>query len=453
MRNFAVVVILSTGLGPAFGQSAIPNAERVQSATTRFTIDPESGSRLPLLTRQSMGDEASAQIYDTLAGPGGEPPHGTIAIALYSPATAAPVGRIDHYLRTESTLPPRLFELLGLIAAREMNLAYEWSTHEGSALQAGLPPAVVEVVRTSAPVTGLSSFDALIIDFGRQLYRNRHVDSATFAALVQRQGRQGTFDVIMALTYPMMAGVLQRAVDQRPPAGWEPTALPAVAGVGTPTGRPGEFVALGPRPPLPPDVHEDSLYRFPLLKRVELDPRGREIFDRLVGSDRDTAPRGPVGMTFNSPELAEPIQQLNTALRVNGALDTRMAEIVITATGREMNSQYQWTVHGAAAAQAGAGQPVLEAIRVDGELSGLDDRDAVAIAFTRELFREGTVRPETFAAAVDLFGTKGTVEIAALIGDYLMITTVYNALGMRLRPEQTPSLPHRAGAPVGAEWR
>jgi len=54
---------------------------------------------------------------------------------------------------------------------------------------------------------------------------------------------------------------------------------------------------------------------------------------------------------------------------------------------------------------------------------------------------------------VALFGVRGTVEIAALIGDYLMMTTVYNALGMRLRPEQEPTLPHRAGAPIGAEWR
>jgi 4-carboxymuconolactone decarboxylase len=138
---------------------------------------------------------------------------------------------------------------------------------------------------------------------------------------------------------------------------------------------------------------------------------------------------------------------------VDGVLDTRMAEIVIAATGREMNSQYQWIVHGAAAEQADAGQHVMEAIRVDGDLSALDERDAVAIALTRELFRDRKARAETFAAAVDLFGARGTVEIAALIGDYLMMTTVYNALGMRLRPDQTPTLPHRAGAPVGAEWR
>jgi hypothetical protein len=96
---------------------------------------------------------------------------------------------------------------------------------------------------------------------------------------------------------------------------------------------------------------------------------------------------------------------------------------------------------------------VLDAIRLDGALAALDARDAAAIAFTRELVREPRVRPATFAAAADLFGTRGAVEIAALVGDYLMMTTVYNALGMRLRPDQAATLPHRVGAPIGAEWR
>ena len=374
-------------------------------------------------------------------------------LALYSPATAGALGRIEDYLMTRSALGPRLTSLLPLITAREMNLAYEWGVREDAARKFGLEPAVIDVVRRNGPVTSLAGDDALIVGFGRQLFRNRHVDSRTFAALVQRLGRQGAFDAIMLLAYPAMTGVLQRAVDQQPPSGFNSERLPAVAGVGTPTGRPGEFAELGGRPPLPGDVYEDSYYRFPLLTRQELDPRGREIFDRVVGADRATTPRGPVGMTFLSPELVEPVQEINDALRKSGALDTRMAEIVIATTGREMNSQYQWNVHGAAAERAGAGQAVLDAIRTDGSLSELDNRDAVAIAFTRQIFREGKVRPETFAAAVDLFGNRGTVEIAALIGDYLMITTVYNALGMRLRSDQEATLPHRAGAPIGAEWR
>ena len=374
-------------------------------------------------------------------------------LALHSPATAGALGRIERYLLTESALGSRRAALLPLITAREMNLAYEWGVREDAALKLGLEPAVIDVVRRNGPVATLSGDDALIVDFGRQLFRNRHVDSRTFAALVERLGRQGTFDAIMLLAYPAMTGVLQRAGVQPSPSGFNLERLPALAGMGTPTGRPGEFAELGGRPSLPGDVYDDSYYRFPLLTRQELGPRGREIFDRIVGADRATTPRGPVGMTFLSPELVEPVQAINSALREHGVLGTRMAEIVIATTGREMNSQYQWTVHGAAAEQAGAGRAVLDAIRSDGSLSGLDNRDAVAIGFTREIFREGKVRPETFAAAVDLFGNRGTVEIAALIGDYLMITTVYNALGLRLRSDQEATLPHRAGAPVGAEWR
>ncbi len=453
MRIVALIVLLAAGLGSAFGQSAPRAVEASPTAAARFPIDRESGSRLRLLGRKDMEDEASERIYDALAGPDGTLPHGTLAIALYSPPTAAALERIERYLTTESALPPRLSQLLRLVAAREMSLAYEWNTAEPAALQAGLTPAVVDVVRLNQPVTGLTELDALVVDFGRQLFRNRHVSSATFAALVRHLGRQQTFDAIMTLAYPTMVGTLQRAVDQQLPANASPRALPALAGVGTPTGRPGEFVDLGPRPPVPADLNEDSYYRLPLVRREALDPSGREIFDRLVGKDKDTAPRGPVGMTLNSPLLADPVQQLNDVLRMKGALGRRLAEIVVTTTGREMNSQYQWIVHGATAEQTGAGPRVLEAIRVDGDLAGLDDRDTAAIALTRELFRERAVRPETFATAVDRFGMRGTVELAALVGDYLMMTTVYNALGMRLRADQTPTLPHRAGAPVGAEWR
>lgn len=451
MRIVTVLALFGIGFGTAFGQNAPEVTESPQ--TLAGAIDSESGSRLPLRTRADMADGTSAKIYDALALRSGESPRGALGIALYSPATAAGFGRIERYLLNESALKGRLAGLLTLVTAREMNLTYQWSIREDTARAAGLEPEVIEAIRRNGSLEALSRDDALLIDFGRQLFRNRHVLSETFAALVGRLGRQGAFDAMMLLAYPAMGGIIERAAGQQAPAGWNPARLPRVAGVGTPTGRPGEFVALAERPPLPSDVHEDSYYRFPLLARSDLDARGREIFDRVVGADKETTPRGPVGMTFLSPELVEPVQAINAALRTNGALGTRLAEIVVAATGREMNSQYQWTVHGAAAEAAGAGQNVLDAIRDDRPLTGLDDRDAVAITVVRELYRNEAVRPETFARAVELLGVQRMVEIAALSGDYLMMTTVYNALGMRLRADQAPTLPHRAGAPVGAEWR
>src|SRR5690606_1982493 len=219
-----------------------------------------------------------------------------IDLSSQSPATASALERIETYLLSESALSPRQRALLPLITARELSLAREWSVREDPALRAGLEPAVIDAVRRNLPVASLSADDALLVDFGRQLYRNRHVESATFAAVVAKLGRQGAFDAMMLLGYPAMTGLIDRALDRQPPAGWDPARLPRIAGVGTPGGRIGEFVDIGPRPPLPRDVHEDSNYRFPLLARSELDARGREIFDRFVGADRDNSPRGPVGM-------------------------------------------------------------------------------------------------------------------------------------------------------------
>ena len=62
-----------------------------------------------------MHHEASARIYDTLAGPGGEPRAARSPSRLHSPATAAALGRIARpTFATESELEPRLLELLEL---------------------------------------------------------------------------------------------------------------------------------------------------------------------------------------------------------------------------------------------------------------------------------------------------------------------------------------------------
>jgi hypothetical protein len=73
----------------------------------------------------------------------------------------------------------------------------------------------------------------------------------------------------------------------------KPATIDVIEGVGTPGGRPGAFVEIGPRPPLPADVYAGSYYRFPLLRRDELDVPTREMFDRVVGADRTAVPRGP----------------------------------------------------------------------------------------------------------------------------------------------------------------
>ena len=142
MRTAAFAIVFGATLSVAAAQETNRSTQAEQPAA-RVAIDAASGNRLPLLTRAAMADEESRRIYDALADSIGEPPRGTIAIALHSPGVAASLGRIDTYLRSESTLEPQLRALLGVVAARELSLPYDWHEHYRAALQAELSPAVV----------------------------------------------------------------------------------------------------------------------------------------------------------------------------------------------------------------------------------------------------------------------------------------------------------------------
>jgi 4-carboxymuconolactone decarboxylase len=413
-------------------------------------VDPISRSRLPRLARADMKDDESRRIYDVISGPNGVPPSGTIAVALYSPPTAEPIRAMNAYLRTKSSLGNRLSELLILVTSRELNQKYEWSAHEPAALRAGLEANVIDVVRNNKPVTGLSERDAVIIRFGRQLFREKTVDPAVFAKAMSFWGRRGTYDVIMLMGHYAMAGVMKHAANQQPPADWNPANLPTLPGMGAPTGEIGKFIGPPVRvTTVPSDVHADTLFRFPYVKREDLDEKGKEMLDRMIGKDRNDAGGGPIGMAFNSPELVDPIRSLNAYLRDKGVLGPRLAEIVIATTGREMNSQYQWAVHSASALRTGASASLLDAIKNDRELTGSDPKDSLVVTFVRELFRTNSVQPETWAKTVEVFGKQGAVEIAELAGDYLMITLMYDALDMQFPRNQEPTLPRRMGAPEG----
>ena len=52
-----------------------------------------------------------------------------------------------------------------------------------------------------------------------------------------------------------------------------------------------------------------------------------------------------------------------------------------------------------------------------------------------------SLRSETFARAIELFGARGVVDLAALMGNYASTAVILNAVDQQLRPEQPPLLP------------
>ena len=198
-------------------------------------------------------------------------------------------------------------------------------------------------------------------------------------------------------------------------------------------------------PPLPKDIDPDSRYRLPLPKRDDMDDYGRKVFDELTDSEhRDhTGLRTPAGIRLYSPKLAKPMSDAFHYLRTETGLGDRLTEIAILVTAREMDNQYEWASHEPAGLKAGVEPSVINIIKYSRPAVGLDKKEAVIIAFGRELFAQKKVSSATFAEALRLFGPRGTVDLASLMGQYAATSALVNAFDMQLPEGRKPLLPAR----------
>jgi 4-carboxymuconolactone decarboxylase len=136
---------------------------------------------------------------------------------------------------------------------------------------------------------------------------------------------------------------------------------------------------------LPKDIDPESLSRLPLVKRDSLDENGKRIYDYIRGRN-ETAPKtGPGGVSLHSPAAAEPIQMLNQALRKT-VIGAKYFEISALIAAREFDQQYEWSGHEPGALRAGVDQAVIDAIKYNRDLKGLDDKDAECRLFLCDFF-------------------------------------------------------------------
>ncbi len=192
--------------------------------------------------------------------------------------------------------------------------------------------------------------------------------------------------------------------------------------------------------PLPPDIDSVSLSRLPPLQRSDLDADGQAIYDRWIG-DKPAPKTGPPAVMFYSPKSENAFEELNGYLRYNGALSPRHTEVAILVATWEIKQQYEYSSHEPAALRFGAPQAVIDTIKYDREPVGLSPEETLIIKFGRQLLREHKLDSSLFKEAVERFGKKGTVELATVMGDYVMAGLVLTAVDQHLPPDRPARLP------------
>ena len=186
-------------------------------------IDPRSGMRLPLPNRQDL-DEAGRKAYDRGTTPGATIAglQGPAGIQLFSPKTAAHSAALNRYLRFEAGFTGHVREVAILTTAREMDSQFEWVAHEPEALKEGVPQSVIDIIKYRRSTDGLDETDALIIELGRELWRDHKVKPETFAKLKAMFGSTGLIELVMLMGNYAATAALLTAVDMQLHAGKKP---------------------------------------------------------------------------------------------------------------------------------------------------------------------------------------------------------------------------------------
>jgi 4-carboxymuconolactone decarboxylase len=200
-RQCAVILLAASAAWIAYAQSKLP-----------ADLDPQSRARLPYL-KSSEVDAKGKRVVDTF-GKGGTV-GGPLAFATYNPAVGQALLDLHDAAVTGGTLDPHTRELAILVACRETNYNLEWNAHEAIGLKAGLDAKLIDVVRYNRPLAGLNEKDATVIRFGRQMFHDKKVDSATFAKAVELWSKRGTMDMVAVMNTYAVSGYFAIAVDER----------------------------------------------------------------------------------------------------------------------------------------------------------------------------------------------------------------------------------------------
>jgi alkylhydroperoxidase family enzyme len=193
-------------------------AATATAQTMPADLDPESGARLPWLTRADLGEQGK-RLADIFARDGkpADPIAGPLAFAAYNiPVANALLDLHDGAVGSEN-LDADVRELAILVACRETNYTLEWNGHLGLARNVGVSDRAIDVVLNDKPFTGLPEKDAAVIRFGRELLRDRQMTSATFADAVELFGEHGAMDLVAVMATYAVSGFYAIAVDEHPP--------------------------------------------------------------------------------------------------------------------------------------------------------------------------------------------------------------------------------------------
>jgi 4-carboxymuconolactone decarboxylase len=176
---------------------------------------------------------------------------------------------------------------------------------------------------------------------------------------------------------------------------------------------------------LPSDIHPVTLSRLPPVTPEDLDAEGRRL---LAARPSFTAGPGPGQFSQYNPDSRD----LGIPDGVNSPVGARYFQLAVMITAREIDQEYEWSSHAVRGLVQGVEQSVIDVVKYDRDVAGLSDKDATLITFGRTLLREHGVSSELWERMVGHFGRQQTVQILQIMGAYLRVGIMLNAVDQQV---------------------
>jgi 4-carboxymuconolactone decarboxylase len=439
LRTFGSLVI---------GLMQINNAQ-IAHAQTTSKPDPRSvvlvGDRFRPLKYDEMTPEQKTMIDHLFAGERGGA-RGPFNVLLRSPEAGDLAAQFGGVMRFRTGLPRDVSETIIIMTGRNWMAQYEWLAHKRAALENGVKPAIVEAIATGKRPGGMAPKMEVAYNFIDQLLTTHQVTDATFQAAKEAYGEKGVVDMTgLSGWYGLVSMVLD--VDRYPLG-------PGVERELKPLENPLPVVGMGfatPVPGTPSPARAQSTAngktftlsgdRFRPLTYEQMSPEQKTMTDHAL------AGRGPVGM-FNiaarSPEAGDLLFTMGDRVRFHMSVPDKLKELTILLTARYWAAQYEWIAHHRAAVQAGFGEDKVKAIAEGRRPVGMTADEEAVYNFVTELFKTKGVSDATFAAAKNVVGERGVVDLLITAGYYQIVSMYMSIDRMPVAENDKPELKYIA---------
>ena len=179
--------------------------------------------------------------------------------------------------------------------------------------------------------------------------------------------------------------------------------------------------------------------RFSSITMEQLNDVQKRVAERVLNVS-SAGLGGPYAILLRSPILLERYLGMTDYLRFETSLPKRLNELAILIEARLWDAQYEWWAHYPIAMRAGLSPEIAEEIRNGRRPNSMKEDEEIVYDVVTELLRDRNLTDATFECAKKILGEQPTIDLIAVSGFYMMVSSVLIA-GRVTPPDGSSPLP------------